>query len=72
MTIENDAVYVATESFVSQDGMSYVKDTTRISGALLKKNKWEHLFKPLEVHFDVEQATKAPGEKRQSAKAATK
>jgi hypothetical protein len=59
-----DQMYVATESFVTADGIHYRKDTTRVSAALVKANKWEHLFKPLEVHHDVEAATAAPGEKR--------
>ena len=58
-------MYVATESFVTADGVSYFKDVTRVSGKLVAKNKWEHLFKPLEAsHPEVEAATAGPGEKR--------
>ena len=60
-----DAMYVAAESFVDQDGNAYHKDITRISGKVVAKKKWEHLFKPLESsHPEVEAATAAPGEKR--------
>jgi hypothetical protein len=58
-------MYVAAESFVDGDGNSYHKDITRVSGKLVAKKKWEHLFKALEVsHPDIEKATAAPGEKR--------
>lgn len=57
-------VFVATESFVDANGEAYFRDITRVSGRLVKKNKWEHLFKPLEVHRDVEDATAEPGAKR--------
>lgn len=57
-------MYVASESFVDADGNSYHKDITRVSGKLVAKNKWEHLFKALEVsHPEIETATAAPGEK---------
>ncbi len=63
-------LYVAAETFTTQEGISYIKDTTRVSAKLVKKNKWEHLFKPLEVHHDVEAATASPGEKRGASRAA--
>ena len=66
-----ETMYVATESFVTGDGIHYRKDSTCISAALMKRNKWEHLFKPIEVHHDVEAATAAPGEKRSTTTKAT-
>ena len=60
-----ESLYVAKESFVDADGLSYHKDITRISGDVVAKNKWEHLFKAIEAtRMGVEQATAAPGEKR--------
>jgi hypothetical protein len=60
-------MYVASESFVDEKGNAYHKDITRVSGELVSKNKWQHLFKPLEVSNPaVESATAAPGEKRGS------
>ena len=58
-------LYVAAESFVSADGTAYHKNVTRVSGKLIAKNKWEHLFKPLEVsHPEIEAAVAGPGDKR--------
>jgi hypothetical protein len=62
-------IYVAKESFaVTLDGSPVVirKGITRVSeGHSLLKGR-EHLFEPIDehVHYGVEQATKAPGEKR--------
>ena len=51
--------------FVDGEGNSFHANITRVSGALVTKNKWEHLFKPIEVsHPEIEAATAAPGEKR--------
>jgi hypothetical protein len=73
MATKDATVYVANESFTTGDGEGFVKDATRVSAAWLNKHKdMKDLFKPLEVHYDVasaepkvEQATAAPGEKRE-------
>jgi hypothetical protein len=70
MATKDATIYVANESFSSQDGTAFTKDATRVSAAWLNKHKdLKDLFKPLEVHHDVESpkveaATAAPGEKR--------
>lgn len=60
-------VWVAKESFVTEvDGERVVVQGghTRVrDGHPLLKGR-EQSFEPLEVHFEVEQATAAPGEKR--------
>ncbi len=62
-------VYVANESGSAEvDGetLTFTKGVTRVRvGHPLLKGR-EHLFDPIEmtVHYDVEQATAAPGEKR--------
>jgi hypothetical protein len=64
----DQTVYVATESFTGEDG-GFVKDQTRVSGAWLAKHKHlQNNFKPIDVHYDVEAATAAPGEKRETTK----
>jgi len=70
-------VYVAKESFTTNlDGQEVVisKGVTRVrAGHPLMKGR-EALFELLEVQYDVEQATSAPGEQRgapQPARAAT-
>jgi hypothetical protein len=78
MAIDKNTIYVANESFTTQEGISFIKDSTRVSGAWLAKHKeFEGVFIPLEVHYDVEKkaepkeaktkveaATAGPGEKR--------
>jgi hypothetical protein len=64
-------VYVARESGSAEvDGqvLTFVRGITRVrAGHSLLKGR-EHLFEPIDdsVHYDVEQATAAPGEKRGS------
>jgi len=66
---KSERVYVANESFACQiDGKDYqiAKGITRVREGhpLLQANP--QYFRPMEdnVHYDVEQATAAPGEKR--------
>lgn len=64
----SEQIYVAIDSFTTDlpDGtpVFVYKDTTRVrEGHALLKGR-EHLFKPIDVEYDVEQATAAPGEKR--------
>lgn len=60
-------IFIATDSFVtSLDGVDVTvsKGFTRVrEGHPLLRGR-EHLFEPLTVHYEVEQATAAPGEKR--------
>lgn len=66
---KGDRIYIATESFATEiDGqpVSVVAGMTRVrEGHPLLAGR-EHLFQPLEIHFEVEQATAAPGEKRKA------
>lgn len=62
-----DDVFIATRSFATVlDGKRVMvrKGVTRVRQGhqLLRENP--ERFKPLDVHYDVEQATKAPGERR--------
>ena len=63
-------VYVATASFQAHvDGKRIIvqRGKTRVrDGHPLLKGR-EHLFAPQTVRFDVEQATQAPGEKREAS-----
>ena len=70
----DDTIYVATRTFVTTlDGKRVMvnRGKTRVRhGHPLLKGR-EHLFSPIGVHYDVEQATKAPGEKRPIRKKTT-
>lgn len=60
-------VYVPVDSFTaSVDGvdMPFVKDHTRVREGHPVLAKYGHLFEKIRVHYDVESATAAPGEKR--------
>jgi hypothetical protein len=60
-------IFVATDTFQTViDGKRVIvrRGVTRVrKGHELLKGR-EHLFEPIGVHYDVEQATQAPGEKR--------
>jgi hypothetical protein len=60
-------IYIATASFVAAvDGkrVTVRRDITRVrEGHPLLKRR-EHMFRLIDAHYEVEQATKAPGEKR--------
>jgi len=69
-----DGIYIATNSFATHvDGKRVMvrKGVTRVREGhpLLKDNP--DRFKPIDVQYDVEQATKAPGEKRPVRKKTT-
>lgn len=60
-------IYVATRSAVihTKDGRVQVrKGVTRVRAGHPLLEGREDMFKPIDVHFDVEQATAAPGETR--------
>lgn len=66
----DNTIYVATESFsMTLDGEPIIvqKGLTRVrAGHKLLKGR-EMFFKPLEVQYDVEQATAAPAEVRKAS-----
>lgn len=60
-------VFVPRESFTALiDGaeVSFVKDSTRVREGHPILERLGHLFEPIQVDYEVEQATAAPGEKR--------
>lgn len=60
-------IFVARETFMTEvDGapVAVHANVTRVREGHPLLSGREHMFAPLEVHFEVEQATKAPGEKR--------
>lgn len=67
MAANSGDILVANETgMIIVDGERYMihKGVTRVRKGhpMIKGN--EALFKPIDVHYDVEQATRAPGEKR--------
>jgi len=60
-------IFIAKESFAMNFNgadISVIAGSTRVrEGHPLLKGP-EHLFEPINVHYDVESATDAPGEKR--------
>lgn len=63
----DDGIYVARETFTCDiDGEIFTvrRGVTRVRGGhqLVKLNP--QFFEPVDAHYDVEQATAAPGEKR--------
>ncbi len=63
----DDGIFVARETCTTDiDGEVYTvrRGVTRVRGShpLVKLNP--HLFEPVDAHYDIEQATAAPGEKR--------
>ena len=64
-----DTVYIATESGAAEvDGQpfTFVRGVTRVRAGHPVLRQLGAFFRPVEeaVHYDVEQATAAPGEKR--------
>lgn len=64
----DQTVYVPIEGFVADiDGQptNFRGDYHRVSAAWLDEHpKLRHLFRPIRLHYDVEQATANPGELR--------
>lgn len=68
-----DELLVATKTFLtSVDGrrVRVVKDQTRVRAGHPLLEGREHLFKVADAHFDVEDATARPGQKRGGRRAA--
>lgn len=63
---DSEILVAADSGVITVDGTEYqfTKDVTRIRSSHPAVKAAPHLFKKLEVHYDVEQATAAPGEKR--------
>lgn len=61
-------IYVAKESFSFKDDTgvdrSVVAGETRAREGHPILLRFPHLFEPIRVHYDIEQATAAPGEQR--------
>lgn len=62
-----DTLYVACESFVTNLGgvdIVVTQDQTRVREGHELIVRYPQLFKPITAHYEVEQATSAPGERR--------
>lgn len=62
-----DRIFIAKESFSTElDGVqiTVMKDITRVREGHPLLDGREQFFRLLDVHYDLEQATAAPGEKR--------
>lgn len=60
-------IYIATESaMLDYDGVPTPIHAghTRVRGGHVLLEQYPEFFEPIDVHYDVEQATAAPGEKR--------
>jgi hypothetical protein len=63
----NGQLYVARESFVAElDGFaqSFEAGKTLVREGHEILDRYPHLFEPAKAHYEVEQATAAPGERR--------
>lgn len=63
----SDDVYIATKTaiiYIDGRRTTVRKGLTRVRAGHPVLSDHPELFKPIDVHFDVEQATAAPGEKR--------
>jgi hypothetical protein len=63
----DEEILIAVDSgAVTVEGREYIvhKGITRVRAAHPLAKAMPDLFKPIDVHYDVEQATAAPGEKR--------
>jgi len=66
-TAQEDQIMVAKESFFTRwDGedRQFIAGMTRVRAGHPILVGREHLFEPIGAHYEVEQATNAPGERR--------
>lgn len=66
----DDEILIAADSaVVNLDGelIQLHRDVTRVRASHDLAKQFPGLFKPIDVHYDVEQATASPGEKRGKA-----
>lgn len=72
--MENDRILIATETrAIDLDGQTYElrRDVTRVRASHPLASTYPELFKEADVHYEVEQMTAAPGEKRGAASRST-
>ncbi len=65
--IDNSTIYVATESFgpeVNGQHITVINGETRVRAGHELLRNYPQFFKPIDVHYEVEQATSEPGVKR--------